>query len=230
MGRMPAPPPLWRVPSIPGGGFPAEALRPALCQGIAPLPPFVPSHGRGLALQPTRVRLAWSGASLHVLFECEDRDAWGTFTRRDEPLYQEEVVEVFLAPGSETPAAYFEIEVSPLGTVFDARIENPRSRRSDMVTDPSWDCPGLAWAVGRGEARQDWWAALSIPWASVGVEPGRDLPRSWRANFYRIERPRDGSPEFSAWSPTLVEPADFHKPERFGLLELEAPSEGAVRR
>jgi hypothetical protein len=59
---------------------------------------------------------------------------------------------------------------------------------------------------------------LAIPWRSVA--PPGDLPRMWRANFYRIERPRDGEPEFSCWSATLTDPADFHRPARFGVLEL----------
>ena len=67
---------------------------------------------------------------------------------------------------------------------------------------------------------------MSIPWADL--VPAGDLvqadspPGIWRANFYRIERPRDGAPEFSGWSPPLTSPPDFHKPARFGFLELSA--------
>ena len=182
------------------------------------LPPFTLADGSGPALQQTRVRLCGDAAALHARFDCEDRDAWGTCERRDDPIYEEEAVEVFLAPGEEDPARYFEFEVSPRGVLFDARIHNPTSRRADMTADPSWDCPGLRWVVGRGSARQDWWAILAIPW--LGVTPSGDLPRVWRANFYRIERPRDGEAEFSCWSPTLTRPADFHRPARFGFLEL----------
>ncbi len=178
---------------------------------IPPLAPLVLADGSGKPEQATTVRLCWDDGTLHVRFDCEDRDAWGTFRKRDEPLWQEEVVEVFLAAGEDDPIDYAEIEVSPLGVLFDARIHNPTSLRADMTADVAWDCPGLRWEAGRGKARQDWWAELSIP-----LEPGR----IWRANFYRVERPRDGSPEYSCWSPTLTDPADFHKPARFGVLEL----------
>jgi hypothetical protein len=174
---------------------------------------LVLADGSGAPEQATTVRLCWDGEALHVRFDCEDRDAWGTFQRRDAPLWQEEVVEVFLAPGEEDPVDYMEIEVSPLGVLFDARIHNPTGLRADMTADLSWDCPGIRWQVGRGAERQDWWAELSIPWESPS--------RIWRANFYRVERPRDGVPEFTCWSPTLANPADFHKPARFGLLELD---------
>ncbi|HEY0552790.1 MAG TPA: carbohydrate-binding family 9-like protein [Thermoanaerobaculia bacterium] len=185
---------------------------------IPSLPPFQLADGSGPAAQQTRGRLCWDDLALHVRFDCEDRDAWGTYRRRNDPIYQEEAVEVFLAPGGEDPVRYFDFEVSPLGTLFDATIHNPTSRRADMTGDPFWDCPGLRWGAGAGDLRQDWWAWLAIPWREL--LPAGDPPRIWRANFYRIERPRDGEPEFSGWSPTWTDPADFHKPARFGLLEL----------
>lgn len=173
---------------------------------------LVLADGSGAPEQATAVRLCWDDEALHVRFDCEDRDAWGTFRHRDDPLWQEEVVEVFLAPGEEDPVRYLEIEVSPLGVLFDAMIHNPTGLRTDMTADLSWDCPGIRWQTGRGTERQDWWAELSIPWSNP--------PALWRANFYRVERPRDGAPEFTCWSPTLTSPPDFHKPARFGLLEL----------
>lgn len=183
---------------------------------IAPLSPLVLADGSGRPEQETTVRLCWDEWTLHVRFDCEDRDAWGTYRKRDEPLWQEEVVEVFLAPGEDDPVDYIEIEVSSLGVLFDARIHNPTSLRADMTADVAWDCPGLRWKAGRGKARQDWWAELAIPLEPISGPPGR----IWRANFYRVERPRDGAAEYSCWSPTLTDPADFHKPARFGVLEL----------
>lgn len=185
---------------------------------IPPLPPFLLADGSGPAIQQTVARLGWDDEGLHVRFDCEDRDAWGTFTRRDDPIWQEEAVELFLAPGEEDPVRYAEFEVSPGGVLFDALIHNPTGLRADLTADVSWDCPGVRWEAGRGAARQDWWAALFVPWA--GVAPAGEVPRVWRANLYRIERPRDGEAEFSGWSPTLTRPADFHKPARFGVLEL----------
>jgi hypothetical protein len=208
------PPPRWRVPRLAPGTFPDWPRVPAL-------PSFLLADGSRPAEQQTAVRLAWDETFLHVRFDCADRDAWGTFMARDAPLYQEEVVEVFLAPSAADPARYFELEVSPRGTLFDAVVWNPDSDRSTMRADPGWDCPGLRWETGTGAAAEDWWAALAIPWAALSG--GGPLPAIWRANFYRIERPRDGAAELSAWSPPLTSPADFHKPARFGFLDLAPP-------
>ncbi len=185
--------------------------------------------------QATRVQAAWSEWALHVRFTCADRDAWGTLTRRDAPLYEEEAVEVFLAACEADPLAYGEVEVSPAGVLFDAWIENPDGVRATMRPAVEWDWPGVAWETGpmapgglSGSAaaagRQDWWAELALPWAGMPGGAAGSVPRICRANFYRIERPRQpasAGPEFTAWSPTLVSPADFHKPARFGVLVLE---------
>ena len=201
------------------------------------------ADGSAVATQQTVVRVARDARALYVRFECADRDAWGTYRSRNDPIYREEAVEVFLAPGEATPRRYWELEVSPLGVLFAARVHNPTGRRADLVADTAWACRGLEWTAGAAAAAghgQDWWAALAIPWAELadGGETaggpaladlpagcrGGQLPSRWRANFYRIERPRDGEAELSCWSPTFTAPPDFHRPERFGVLELDEPS------
>ncbi|HYL05549.1 MAG TPA: carbohydrate-binding family 9-like protein [Thermoanaerobaculia bacterium] len=217
-----SPVPLVRVPTVDrggaGGGRP-PGLASFPWERAATLGAFVLADGSAAAAQPTTVRIAGDWRALYVRFECADRDAWGTYRHRNDPIYREEAVEVFLAPGEAPPRRYWELEVSPLGVLFAAHVEHSTGRRADLVADTSWECRGLEWLAGPAGTglSQDWWAELAIPWAALG---GRS-PRRWRANFYRIERPRDGEPELSCWSPTLTDPPDFHRPERFGVLELE---------
>jgi hypothetical protein len=177
------------------------------------------ADGSGPAIQQTVARVCYDDHALYIRFDCQDRDIWANYTRRDDPIYDEEVVEIFIAPGSAAPARYYEFEVSPNGVLLDALIDNPTSRRADLRVDFAWDCADLRWHAERDDSAGRWWAALAIPWISIGP-PG--APSAiWRANFYRIERPRDAAPEFSCWSPTHTEPADFHKPAYFGTLYLE---------
>jgi len=172
-------------------------------------------------LQATAVRIAHDALALLLLFDCNDRDIWATHARRDAPLWEEEVVELFVAPGEDDPSEYFEIEVNPLGAIFDARVTNPQGWRDSMRVDATWNAAGLVAAVSR-PSPESWRAEIVIPWNDLceGTPP-----RVWRANFFRIERPRDGDPEFSCWSPTFVDPPDFHKPASFGRLVLHG-SEG----
>jgi hypothetical protein len=203
------------VPRAPAGWKHNADLAAWPWEYVPALPPFVLANAGGPAIQQTAARVCYDDDALYIRFDCQDRDIWANYTQRDDPIYDEEVVEVFIAPGSAAPARYYEFEVSPNGVLLDALIDNPTSRRSDLRVDLAWDCPSLRWRAERDDPAGRWWAALAIPWAAVG------LPAMiWRANFYRIERPRDGEPEFSCWSPTYTVPADFHRPGYFGILEI----------
>ena len=186
--------------------------------GATTLPPFILADGSGEAIQQTVTRVCYNQQALFVRFDCVDRDIWGTGTKRDDPIYDEEVVEVFIGPGAATPVDYYEFEVSPNGVMLDLTVHNPDSSRATIKLDATWDCPDLQWFAERDDANQRWWAVMVLPWASIGAPA--ELPKIWRANFYRIERPRDSEPEYSCWSPTMTEPADYHKPGYFGVLEL----------
>ncbi len=181
--------------------------------------PFRLADDSDRARERTEVRVSWDDAALHVRFVCEDDDIWGRYRGRDEPLWEEEAVEIFLSPGGDPPRVYFELEFNPFGAVFDAIVRNPTSTRREMRVDAEWDCAGLVHAARVLAPERRWTVEASIPWRGLGVEP--PVPALWRANFFRIERPRRGTPEFSAWSPPRTDPPDFHKPERFGRLLLE---------
>ncbi len=132
-------------------------------------------------------------------------------TARDEPLYREEVVEVFIDPVGDLES-YFEIEVNPLNTVLDLVL---RKTRSGYRKDAAWNCEGMVTRVERDD--HSWTTHLKIPFDSLGP----DLPmleKPWRVNFTRIDRPKDGPRELSAWSPPGR--PNFHTPERFGIVEF----------
>ncbi len=199
-------------------------LHKAPWRALAPVG-LAPSHGRapapvGPAPQPTALRACHDGERLYLAFACEDRDIWGSYTGRNEPLYEEEVVEAFLSPGDD-PRRYFELEANPRGAWFEARVESPEGQRRSMRVDRDWVCAGWERAVrvrGRlaGDAADAWWhVEWAIPFGALDAPAPRPGER-WRANFYRIDRA--GAGEFSAWSPTLADPPDFHVPDRFGVL------------
>jgi hypothetical protein len=159
------------------------------------------------------VRVGFRDGALVVRFDGRDAGTVATLSGRDEPLWTEDVYEVFLSP-LDPPTVYFEFEINPLGALFDARVDSPDLVRGSMNVDVEWNLPGFR---GRSRVRQMRWSAtLTIPIAPM-LE-GRSNPRSWRANFYRVDR--GAKDEFSAWSPTGREPADFHEARRFGRLNL----------
>ena len=161
--------------------------------------------------QATTVRCGWTPDEWRVLFHCADTHAWATHTQRDAPLYEEEVVELFVDPFGDL-ATYFEIEVNPLNAVLDLVL---RRNRSGYAKDLAWQCAGLRTAITR--TATTWTVEFAIPFASLTPEPPR-AGSVWRANFLRIDRPTGQPRELSAWSPTRL--GTFHVPERFGVIEF----------
>ena len=160
----------------------------------------------------TAVRLGLRGRALCVRFDGRDDGGVASLTERDDPLWQEDVFEVFLSP--EDPSrVYYEFEVNLLGTLFDARVSSPDLSRATMRAETAWDCEGFAARVTRGPGR--WSASLRIPLGELCVGAP---PPVWRANFFRIDR--GTVDEYSAWSPTWADPPDFHVPELFGVLQF----------
>ena len=169
----------------------------------------------GAARQRTTVAAYFDDEMLTVVFAGVDDRVVATHLRHDAPLYEEDVVEVFLAPAR--LEEYFEIEVNPLGTTFDARIESPDGVRSTMKTDLAWTCEGLFPGVRRDGDTLD--VVIRIPFAALGrTAPGDG--ETWRGNFFRIDRDPTLGDDFLAWQPTMRTPADFHVPAAFGTLRF----------
>lgn len=176
----------------------------------------------------TTARLLYNDRYLYIGFRCEDELVWGTLTERDTPIYEEECVETFICPTGQ-PRLYYEINVSPLNTVFDAFILNGRpvgGPRVNFMGLHDYTCEGLITKVfvdgklGQPGAR-GWSAEYAIPFKSlVGYEPG--TPKSdttWFLNLFRIDAPDPKKPEFYSWVPTGA--IDFHRPWCFGMIRFD---------
>jgi len=191
----------------------------------APEVSFVRSQDGGVVSRPTSARMCWDSDRLYVAWSCADSEIRATMTRRDDPIYNEDCAEFFVCPAGDT-RRYFEINVSPRNVVFDSLIEFDDSAGEERRGLVEWDCKGLVTAAriapelnGGRLVTPAWTAEMAIPFAALGVstpKPGD----GWKANLYRITRSTT-PPEFQAWSPTLVDPAAFHRPRRFGTIIFE---------
>jgi hypothetical protein len=173
----------------------------------------------------TEFAALWAADAVYLRFAAKDAAPWHTMTRRDDHLWEEEVVEIFLDP-ARRGRGYAEIEISPANVVCDVHLVTPSP---DKKYDVSWNLPGLEtkvvpWkdAAGRGVG---WIALARVPFTGLGALPATDKvalpPRAgdrWRFNLFRVERP--GGPKDPAkgaievaWSPT-GEPS-FHVPAAF---------------
>ncbi|MGH1346172.1 MAG: carbohydrate-binding family 9-like protein [Nannocystales bacterium] len=170
---------------------------------------------------PTEVAFAWDQAHLYVGAWLPDRDLRGTYTERDDPIWKQEVFELFVF-GDDRRADYLELQVSPRGVQFDARFE--RYRKGDEAWNGNFAAPvSVRGTVEVPEDRDEGWTTeFAVPWSDICRHTEVECPvaagMSLRVNAFRLERPRKGPTVGLALSPTRV--PDFHAPENSAVLEL----------
>ena len=184
-----------------------------------PVGPFVRNRDGAPVRNATEARVLYDERFIYFAFRVEDENVWATMRRRDEHLWHEEVVEVFLQADERVPN-YIELEVNPLGALLDIYLLD---RRKNLPYG-SWNSAGVKWAArvdGSVDGRpgdRGWSCEIALPLEDVATAPSLP-PRPgdrWRMNLYRVEsRPE---PLGLAWSPTLE--GDFHVPSMFGEINF----------
>ncbi|NBD23864.1 carbohydrate-binding family 9-like protein [Paenibacillus glycinis] len=191
-----------------GGGIPWDDIATVELSDVV--------TGEAPALR-TAVQACWTGAELRFRFACEDDHVVANMTGHDDPLYEEDVVELFLDELG-TGMEYFEIEVSPRNVVFDARIRNDAHGAKTIELD--WHAAGMETAVREEGATRIY--EIAIPFANFARVPAAGT--AWRWNAYRIDEDRTGVRHYWAWRPTGA--VDYHIPRCFGTLLFEAEQDG----
>ncbi len=164
--------------------------------------------------EPTTFRACWSPEYVYFEVRCMDHYAVSRFTERDEPLYEQDVVELFIECGEERDGPYVELEVSPNNVVFDAKVWNDGNGGIRAI-DAAWNMEGLLTEVEEGDSARIY--RMAIPTSYMAKKPAPGV--AWRLNVYRIDEDEAGVREFQAWSPTGA--INFHLQSRFGELVFE---------
>lgn len=204
-------------------------LDDVMWRSARPTSPFVQPHGQVLSPKwTTQGRLLWDDENLYVGLSGRDDDVTNTNTTRDSTLWEQDVFEVYLDPGSDGKN-YIELQVSPTGTIFDALFVTHRKPRWQDAA--KFQLEGLEAKVfihgtvndSTGEPDKKWSAEVKIPWRSLpGMEGPPKAGDEMAANLYRIDMKTAARPGFmGAWSPAG---GDFHNTTGFGKLTFLASS------
>jgi len=118
-------------------------------------------------LHDTRAAVLWDDNYLYVGFWVEEPFLAATITERDAPVWKENDVEVFIAGAD----AYYEFEVNPLGTIYEAFF----------IWEDAYERGGFSRAA---EFQRD--APGAKPWNGVGFSTH---PRGPRMGFFRWDLP-----------------------------------------
>jgi hypothetical protein len=178
---------------------------------------FVNNSDGSKSSYKTEAKILYDENFLYFAFRCVDDNIWATLKRRDEHLWEEEVVEVFLQADPSQPS-YIELEVNPLGTMLDIYLLGVRK----PLHYESWNSEKLQWGVqvfGTVDGKagdHEWTCEIALPIEDIVTAPHRPPQPGdrWRMNLYRVEHLP--TPAQLAWSPTLQN--DFHVPKKFGEI------------
>jgi hypothetical protein len=188
----------------------SPAPKALLCDAVDAGPPA----------QRTEARLMWDNRFLYGRFVCEEKSPLATLTGHDQPLYNENVVEIFLDPLG-TGHVYYELEVNPLNASYDALILNdirkpgPRGKRFQGF--PAWDPKSFAHCSQVED--NVWTVMLRIGFEDLCLSPNVP-PRpgdAWRGNLLRIDKDETNLRCY-AWSPPRI--LDFHNSRAFGVFKF----------
>lgn len=165
----------------------------------------------------TEVQMFRNKQQLHISFTVFDTDIHSHYTERDEHLWKEECVEVFIDTDS-IETNYVEIELSAANVLFDSYIVNPTE--IDVPETARFDLTSIKHAVSidgtlnnQDDVDLSWTAEMSIDLKELDQRFNPENSH-WKINIYRIEE-NSTSAQYSALSPTFK---NFHQPKSFLAL------------
>ena len=144
----------------------------------------------------TRLKMAWDDRYLHVRAEMEEPHLWGTITRKNEVIFQDNDFEIFIDPDGDG-LNYYEFEMNVLGTIWELSLPRPYSQGGEPVL--GCNIEGLVSKVvadgtinDASDEDRGWEAHVSIPWEGLapyrGGNAGPPAPgERWRINFSRVQ-------------------------------------------
>ena len=130
----------------------------------------------GPALYETEFRALWNAAGLYVRFDATDTNPWHTMTERDDPIWEEEVVEIFLDL-DRSGTNYAEVEINPNNVVTDLRMVRgvPDQEGGPGLESRGTREPRSAEQVSRRlDRRVDGGGLSAVDWLSVTAVRGVD--------------------------------------------------------
>lgn len=119
-------------------------------------------------------------------------------------LFNHDVDEIFIG----TKTEYLEIEISPNGALFFATIGNPAGDCKNLLTTYR-ECDEIKY-FAEYVTPNSWNAHIEIP-ISMFKAP-------IYANFFRVNKMRDGTTHYMSYNPINASPACFHRPDKFVQL------------
>ncbi len=193
----------------------------------------------------TRAKMLWDDEYFYVAAYLEEPHVWGTLTKHDSVIFQDNDFEIFIDPDGDNHE-YYELEINALNTEWDLFLNKPYLDGGDA--NNAWEIPGLKTAVhvegtinNPDDRDQCWTVEFAIPWKVLAEYAHRPAPPrdgdQWRVNFSRVEwehEVKDGKyakvpdrrEDNWVWSPQGV--VNMHRPEHWGFVQFSSDPPGTA--
>ena len=174
----------------------------------------------------TEARLLWDDECLYANFFARDLDLRGRYTQRTDPLWNEDVVELFLKPYADKPC-YYELEVNPINTVMALAIPDTK-KRPPIKEMSQWET-GIRSAVqvmgtlNEPKDRDSFYRVLlAIPWknlAFIGGKPPK-AGEQWKFTVCRYDYSDYLAPSPEEQTSAPLTDQSFHHHQDYSVLEF----------
>lgn len=145
----------------------------------------------------------------------KESDPLAVCTEYNQPVYQDSCMEFFVSFNPESPK-YMNFEMNSNGA-FLAAVRTERANKTPIHTLA--ELP----EVKASKDSDSWSVEVFFPNEFIGKTFGKsDFARGERikGNFYKCGD-NTAIPHFGMWAPIENEKPDFHRPEFFGIMEIE---------
>lgn len=193
----------------------------------------------------TRAKMLWDDDYFYVGATLQEPHVWGTLTKKNSIIFQDNDFEVFIDPDGDNHN-YYEFEINALGTIWELCLPKPYKDGGEPILGTDLD--GLKSAVHVAGTLSDptdedegWSVEIAFPWSGLAqYNPGKAAPPQpgdqWRVNFSRVEWrheitadgryrkvPKTAEDNW-VWSPQGI--IDMHRPERWGFVQFSEAEPG----
>lgn len=178
----------------------------------------------------TTAKMLWDNKYLYLAIVCEDSSVWSDIEKRDGPLWDQDVIEIFIDPDGDGKN-YIEVGIAPNGTICDILMSKSYFEGGTYNLD--YNIQGLICKsvvegnLNSSNGSKQWICEVAIPFKGFPSKQLVEVPRAgyiWRVNICRMDKTFNGANaglfswnylggrKFKNGSFT------FHNPEKFGYI------------
>ena len=167
-------------------------------------------------------RVLWDDENLYLLYECVDPYLDSEVTDHDGPVYEEDAVEIFATPRADKVSSYYGYEMNINGAFLDYMASEGGADRTKSIQF-DWESEGVQIATtydgtlnDHSDIDKGWILEMAIPFANYRHLGGTIPPQEGDVWRWNLNRTKGYKGQFSLWSDTATDRADFHRADSFG--------------